>query len=127
MGVKTVINLRGFHSDDDLDADSGLRLVRLAINTWAMDEEDILEGLRLIEESPGPVLVHCQHGADRTGALLAAYRMVVQDWPRQNALAEMLEGGYGYHPIWGNLLTLLEQLDIAAVKARLSSQTGKTY
>lgn len=127
LGIKTIINLRGFHSDDELAPGVGLNLVRHKIHTWAMDREDILEGLRLIETSPGPVLVHCQHGADRTGTLLAAYRMVAQGWTREAALREMTEGGYGYHSIWGNLLDLLKDLDIAAMREQLGRLTGRVY
>lgn len=119
MGLRTVLNLRAFHSDDELAEGAGLTLMRLEINTWAMDEEEILTGLRIISRAEPPVLVHCQHGADRTGTLLAAYRMVIQGWPREEAIAEMLDGGYGYHAIWGNLITLLENLDVAGLRAQL--------
>ena len=119
LGIKTVLNLRGLHSDEDLAQGTNLNLTRIKINTWAMNEDNILEGLRIILQADGPVLVHCQHGADRTGTLLAAYRMVVQGWSREAAIKEMLEGGYGYHAVWGNLITLLENMDIAAIQARL--------
>ena len=119
MGIRTVLNLRAFHSDDELAEGTRLTLMRLEINTWAMDEEEILTGLRIILRAKPPVLVHCQHGADRTGTLMAAYRMVVQGWPREEAIAEMLDGGYGYHAIWGNLITLLENLDVEAMRAQL--------
>ncbi len=119
LGIKTVLNLRGLHSDADLAQGTGLVLARVKINTWNMDEEEIMRGLRIILQARQPVLVHCQHGADRTGTLLAAYRMVAQDWPLEAALAEMLDGGYGYHAIWGNLVTLLENLDAAGMRKRL--------
>ena len=119
MGIRTVLNLRAFHSDDDLAEGTRLTLMRLEINTWAMDEEEILTGLRIILRAEPPVLVHCQHGADRTGTLMAAYRMVVQGWPREEAIAEMLDGGYGYHAMWGNVITLLENLDVEGLQARL--------
>ena len=119
LGIRTVLNLRAFHSDDELAEGTRLTLARLEINTWAMDEQEILTGLRIILRAKPPVLVHCQHGADRTGALLAAYRMVVQGWPREEAIAEMLNGGYGSHAIWGNLIALLENLDVESLRARL--------
>lgn len=119
LGIRTVLNLRAFHSDDELAEGTGLTLMRLKINTWAMDEEEILAGLRIILRAEPPVLVHCQHGADRTGTLLAAYRMVVQGWPREEAIAEMLDGGYGYHAIWGNLITLLENLNVEGLRMQL--------
>ena len=124
LGIKTVLNLRGLHSDADLAEGTSLKLARIKINTWAMDEDDILEGLRIILQADGPVLVHCQHGADRTGTLMAAYRMVVQGWPREAAIKEMLEGDYGYHAVWGNLITLLENMDITAMRGHLGLKSG---
>lgn len=119
LGIKTVLNLRSLHSDAEPAEGTDLALIRVKINTWNMNEEEILRGLRIILRAEQPVLVHCQHGADRTGTLVAAYRMVVQGWPREAALAEMLEGGYGYHSVWGNLITLLENLDAAEMRQRL--------
>ena len=124
LGIKTVLNLRAFHSDDELAEGAGLTLARVRINTWSMDEAEILTGLRIILRAKPPVLVHCQHGADRTGTLLAAYRMALQGWPRDEAIAEMLDGGYGYHAIWGNLVTLLENLDVEGLRAQLLKDMG---
>jgi len=42
------------------------------------------------------VLVHCHSGAQRTGGVIAAYRMLVEHRPPQEAYAEMLR--YGYDP-----------------------------
>lgn len=120
LGITTVLNLRGLHSDDELAEGTGLRLARVRINTWSMDEEEILAALRVISEAKGPVLVHCMHGADRTGTVMAAYRMVVQGWPRESAIAEMTEGGYGFHSTWGNLIILLENLDVESLRAQLN-------
>lgn len=122
LGINTVLNLRGFHNDDELAESTKLTLVRVKIDTWDMDEENILAALRVILQAEGPILVHCQHGADRTGTVIAAYRMVVQDWPREAAIAEMTEGGYGFHSTWGNLINLLENLDVDKMRAQLRSE-----
>ena len=119
MGIKTVLNLRAMHSDDELAEGTGLALVRVPINTWSLDEEELLAALRVILEAKGPVLVHCRHGADRTGTVVSAYRMVVQNWPRGKAIAEMTEGGYGFHSMWENLITFLEKLDVERLRAQL--------
>jgi protein-tyrosine phosphatase len=42
------------------------------------------------------VLVHCHSGAQRTGGVVAVYRMLVQKLPPAQALAEMLH--YGHDP-----------------------------
>ncbi|HET8706279.1 MAG TPA: hypothetical protein VFM46_08265, partial [Pseudomonadales bacterium] len=55
----------------------------------------------------------CQHGADRTGVMSAMYRMVEQGWSKQEALDEMINGGYGFHPLWSNIIDYIKQVDIA--------------
>jgi protein tyrosine phosphatase (PTP) superfamily phosphohydrolase (DUF442 family) len=43
-----------------------------------------------------PVLVHCHSGAQRTGGVVAVYRMLVQKMPPEQVLAEMRH--YGHDP-----------------------------
>ena len=88
--------------------------------------DKLLAGLRAIRaaEQQGPVLLHCLHGADRTGLMVAMYRMLYQHWPRERALDELRNGGYGYHAVWKNIEKYLRRVDIgrrdeaAAVIAR---------
>jgi tyrosine-protein phosphatase SIW14 len=47
-----------------------------------------------IKNAPAPVLVHCQHGEDRTGLIVAAYRVMVSGWDKNKAMAEALHFGY---------------------------------
>ena len=44
--------------------------------------------LALIDASPGPVFIHCQHGCDRTGTIVACYRMKHDQWTFEKAIAE---------------------------------------
>ncbi len=39
---------------------------------------------------------HCQMGADRTGSVMAMFRILLQGWTREEALREMREGGFGF-------------------------------
>lgn len=116
LGIKTIVNLRKYHSDKaELQ---GTRLVGIAIpmHAWHPENEDVVRFLRIMRDSARtPVLVHCQHGADRTGTMVAVYRMAVQGWSKEAALREMVDGGYGFHGIWENLLQYLSRLDIAAI------------
>ena len=45
------------------------------------------------------VFFHCQHGADRAGAVAAIYRLAFEGWSKPDAIEEMVAGGYGFHKI----------------------------
>ena len=81
-----------------------------------------MNALRLLsDESQGPFLVHCQHGADRTGLVVAMYRIVFQGWTKEDAIAEMVDGGFGYHSIWSNLIQFIKKADIEKIKKEVGS------
>jgi protein tyrosine phosphatase (PTP) superfamily phosphohydrolase (DUF442 family) len=119
MGIKTVINLRSFHSDRDEIGDTALARESISMKAWHAEEEDAVKFLRIVmNPNRRPVLVHCQHGADRTGALCAVYRVAVQGWSKEEAIQEMVQGGYGFHGIWENLTRWIDGLDIERMKRR---------
>ena len=117
LGIKTVINLRAFHSDKDEVESTKLRTERIRFNTWHAEDEDVVRFLKLVSNTNnGPFLVHCLHGADRTGTMIAIYRTAVQGWTKDEAIQEMTGGDFGYHEVWINLVRYLKQLDIEALK-----------
>jgi protein tyrosine/serine phosphatase len=120
-----VVNLRSFHSDRKKIGNAGLAYEHIYMKAWHPEEKEIIRFLRLAaDESNGPILVHCQHGADRTGMMCAVYRVAVQGWTKDEALKEMTEGKYNFHPIWRNLVSWFKKLDIEKIRkaARISSQ-----
>jgi protein tyrosine/serine phosphatase len=119
LGIKTVVSLRAFNSDNDEIKSTKLKSERIYFNTWHPEEEDVLRFLKIVTDTnAGPILVHCQHGADRTGTMIAIYRMTVQGWKKEDAIKEMIEGGFGYHAVWTNLIRYLNALDIEALRQR---------
>jgi protein tyrosine/serine phosphatase len=117
MGIKTVINLRATHSDRSKLKGTSLRYEHIIFNTFHPELEDVVRFFKIVNDSVNqPVFVHCQHGADRTGMMVAAYRMVVQDWTKEDAIREMLEGGFGFHSIWENLIHYVRGLDVDRLK-----------
>ncbi|MBI4555956.1 MAG: dual specificity protein phosphatase family protein [Candidatus Hydrogenedentes bacterium] len=117
MGVKTIVNLRSFHSDRDKLAGTKLGYEHIYMKAWHPEQKEIVRFLKIVTDpTRTPVLVHCQHGADRTGALCALYRIVIQGWTKEEALREMTEGGFGFHKAWQNLPAWIDELDIGQIK-----------
>lgn len=120
LGIRTVISLRGLHSDKDKLAGTGLKSVRLKMEPWHCDEDAVVLFLKAATDTNNlPVFVHCERGADRTGTMCAMYRIVVCDWTREQALDEMKRGGFGLNPMWRNLVSFVETADIARIKRRV--------
>ncbi|GAK93748.1 protein tyrosine/serine phosphatase [Nonlabens ulvanivorans] len=97
-----------------------LELIHLPLQTKKIKESDIIMALKAIVEAPKPLLIHCWHGSDRTGVVVAAYRMVCENWSTEKAIAEFRQKEYGYHERWyPHLIGILENLDTIAVKQEL--------
>lgn len=125
LGIKTVVSLRAFHRDDNILRGSNIRPVNVPINTWHISDGKIIQALRAIRAAQrhGPVLLHCQHGADRTGLVTAMYRMLYQQRNKEDALREMKEGGYGYHAMWKNIESYLMHVDVEAIRAGVDKES----
>jgi len=97
LGIKTVINLR--HKDDtDIAKNTGLKLRHFPLQGYWINDARIKKALAvLMDETNHPVLVHCKHGADRTGLLIGMYRVAAQGWENEKALDELKKGGYHHH------------------------------
>jgi protein tyrosine/serine phosphatase len=117
-GIRTLVNLRNRRSDRHKARKTNLQLVRVPINAWRMDYDDVVKSLKAIKAAEKPVVLHCIHGSDRTGVVAACYRMTEQGWTKEEAVDEFLNGGYGYHDGWfPKILTLLKEMDVEKLKA----------
>lgn len=60
------------------------------------DAQNIAQILQFISDPQNqPVFVHCEHGKDRTGLVIALYRVFYENWSPQDAHDEMVEMGHG--------------------------------
>jgi|SRR5581483_2252702 len=94
LGVKTVIDLReaGERSREEerLVTDAGMKYINVPMTglTPPTDAE-ISKILATMEDgASGPVFVHCRRGADRTGAVIAAYHIDHDKWDNARALLD---------------------------------------
>jgi protein tyrosine/serine phosphatase len=122
LGIRTVINLRYFNHDDDEVEGTSLRTERTKILTWRVDDRHVIEVMRMMKDTTkGPFLIHCQHGADRTGLMSAMYRRIYLGWSAEDALRELTDGGYGYHSIWRNIQRYVRDADVAKLRAAIDA------
>jgi protein tyrosine phosphatase (PTP) superfamily phosphohydrolase (DUF442 family) len=117
-GFRTVISLRAFHSDRPLTSGLALNVYDFPMHTWHIEQEDVVGALRALRISmkKGPTLVHCEHGADRTGLIAALYRILYQGWSREAAIAEMENGKFGFHDVWINIPLYIRSIDLVQLK-----------
>ena len=124
LHINTVINLRHRQTDNDLSTSLPLTLINVPMQTWALSTDEVAQALIEIKNNSqqGSVLVHCQHGADRTGLVIAMYRIIEQHWSIEAARDEMKHGGFGFHPIWVNIDQFFEPEYIAAIQKAMQRQ-----
>lgn len=119
LGVKTIIGLRSAHSDKAILGDAKIAYEAIPMQAWNMREDDVVRFLQLAtDKNRQPVFVHCQYGSDRTGVMCAAYRVAVDGWTKQQAIDEMTQGSFGFHPWWQNLVTFINSMDVEQIKGK---------
>ena len=102
-GVRTIINLELIRDDGGAFAaapisDAGVyEADYFRIHDWqplarwapSMLDDHIAQFLAIVSERPRPVYVHCLFGMDRTGVVIAAYRVLVEGVATETAIEEM--------------------------------------
>ena len=119
FGIREVLNLRCYHSDQKEAQGTSLTLHHLRTRATLLSLKDLIAAMRIIRDRKGPLLFHCWHGSDRTGAVAAMYRMVFQHVPKQVAIDEMVEGLFGFHMIFDNLIDTIDEADIPEIRKEL--------
>ena len=100
MGVKTVVYLhfnkkQAAHEKAVVES-QGMRFVHIPMS-WITPPKpaQIDQWLKLTSDPANqPVFVHCQHGKDRTGAMVGIYRLANDGWSFDQAYKEMKEKGF---------------------------------
>ena len=120
LGIHTILNLRNYHNDKHEANGTSLKLERIRMNASAISQDQIFEAMKIIKNSPKPVLIHCFHGSDRTGCMVASYRIIFQNWSKEAAIDELKNPAFGYHAKWfPNILDALNAMDVEKMRKEL--------
>jgi protein tyrosine/serine phosphatase len=99
LGIKAVIDLRGagdraMAEEKQVEA-LGMKYYSIPLpGLSAPSNTEISTVLALIDDSRNwPVYVHCMRGKDRTGTVIACYRIRHDRWPNARAMKEAQEHG----------------------------------
>ncbi|MGH7971008.1 MAG: fused DSP-PTPase phosphatase/NAD kinase-like protein [Limisphaerales bacterium] len=97
LGVRLIIDLR--EPDKRSEEGAAARAAGLSYTNMPLrglgrpTGQQVKDILALIDSSPGPVFIHCKHGCDRTGTIVACYRIQHDGWTSGEALKEAVHYG----------------------------------
>jgi tyrosine-protein phosphatase SIW14 len=102
-GVKVVIDLREHDrrslAEERVVTAAGMRYINVPMTGLAAPTDaEISTIMQLLEDHTiGTVFVHCKRGADRTGVVIAAYRIQHDHWANTKALSEAMSRGMSWY------------------------------
>ena len=103
MGVKTIVDLQEegdrAKGEKRLVKALGMKYVNIPMKGMTTpSEKQISHALKALNNtSDGPVFIHCKRGADRTGVVIACYRVQHDNWDNQKALGEARNYGMSWY------------------------------
>lgn len=111
MGIKTVLDLEGglFAAETDpvrreraWAAAAGIDLVHVPLSPLTSPRPVRVEEAVAVMADPArrPLFVHCHAGVDRTGFVVAAYRVTAEGWTAERAYDEMVRAGFHRILFW---------------------------
>ena len=96
MGIDIVVDARlsGKSSEKKAVNAAGMQYISIPWHCMFPKDKAIAQFLTVLREHPKKkIFVHCRYGDDRTGMMIAAYRMTVDNWTAEEAWAEMQQFG----------------------------------
>ena len=106
LGIRTVIDLRDKNDrakkEEAMAKAAGLRFINLPLSNWFAPNTAFIDGVvkRLGAVEDQPIFVHCRRGADRTGTVIAVYRITHDGWTGKQASDEAEKYGLGWWQVF---------------------------
>jgi protein tyrosine/serine phosphatase len=100
QGIDIVVDVRGSREGERKEVTKlGMQYVPIPWHCYNKRDAVFAQFLMLLRKNPNKkVFVHCRLGNDRTGMMIAAYRMAEEDWTAAEARKEMEKFGFaGWH------------------------------
>jgi tyrosine-protein phosphatase SIW14 len=95
MGVAIVVDFGRSPRDEKQTRKLGMEYVTIPWHCPFPKDEAFAKFLKLVKENPDKkIFAHCRLGDDRTGMMIAAYRMGTQGWSADEAMNEMKQFGF---------------------------------
>jgi protein tyrosine/serine phosphatase len=95
-GERTVVNLHDStaKTEGKVVESLGMHYIAIPSDAFHPDSEKVLQFVKTVRDASatpggGAVYVHCRQGMDRTGYAVAAYRILVDGWDADRAMAEL--------------------------------------
>ena len=114
QGVRTIVNLELLHDDKAafeqvrLDNNGKFEVDYFRVRDWEplpmiapkLSDNHVAHFLAIMSEAPKPVYVHCRSGQNRTGVMVAAYRVIVEGEGDANAIEKAVKEMEAYQGHW---------------------------
>jgi len=113
-GVRTIVNLELLHDDRAafeqvrLSYNGRYELGYFRVRDWEplpviapkLSDKHVAHFLAIMSQAPKPVYVHCRSGQNRTGVMVAAYRVIVEGEGDDNAIEKAVKEMEAYQGHW---------------------------
>lgn len=129
MGIAIIVDLREgseVQREEREVTALGMKFVAISWNCTQPRDEYFAKFLSVLRNNPDKkVFVHCHAGVDRTGMMIASYRMAEQGWTSEESMREMKMFGYSmFHQVMCHALESYEYKFPSVVRANAAFQTG---
>lgn len=115
---KSVLNIKTKQTDTVFET-GNLNMYFVKLHAECLNKQKIIEALRVLRDAPKPLVIHCRSGSDRTGLIIALYRIIDQGYSKDEAIEEMKYGGFGFHSIFWNIPRFIKKLNIEELKKEI--------